>query len=282
VYICVFDFALISIIENLLINSIRKVLEAKKPEMWIKLVTAEEIVKNETYTILKWMDSGTGIADSRKMSIFEGDSDKTEEGDHGIGLRDIKNTMESVNGFIRESGVFGEGAVFLLGFPKVEKVEEIDFDKDFEDEEKLVFPSEYSDKKIVIIDDKAEIGHMIEGFLSRAGIRKVTVFTDGKEALNHILQAKEAPDLILTDLEMEPVDGAHLIELIRARKKEIPVLVISGILFSEDKTDYARLIELNKLGVVDVITKPVDNHELFEKLKRIFKACKLAKGKTEG
>jgi response regulator RpfG family c-di-GMP phosphodiesterase len=272
VCLCVFDFALINIIENLLTNSIRKVLEAKNIPMWIRLVTYEEKIKNETYTILKWMDNGTGVTDTRKHSIFEGDSDKTDEGDHGVGLHDIKNTVESVGGFIREVGSYGDGAVFLLGFPKVEEVPEIDFDKDLDDDEVPVFSPKYRSKKIVIADDNAEIVKMVGDFLKKAGIDSVIAFSNGKEVLDYIAQAKEPPDVILSDLEMEPVNGNQLIEALRMQNQEIPVLVMSGVLLPDGPSGYSKLIELNNLGVHDIVTKPVDFRELFEKLKRIFKS----------
>ncbi|HEQ72658.1 MAG TPA: response regulator [Spirochaetia bacterium] len=271
VHLCVFDFALITIIENLLTNSIRKVLESKKTPMWIKLVTFEERIRNDVFTMLKWMDSGTGVEENRKKTIFEGDSDKTEEGDHGVGLSDIRNTVESVGGFVRETGVYGEGAVFLLGFPKVEKAEEIDFDKEIEEEQSFVFPKEMQRKAVFIVEDHINVARDLREFLQNAGIRKVEIFSSGKKVLDRLQETNGRPDLILTDLEMEPVDGGHLIESLRKRKIEVPVLVVSGMLFKDDPAGYARLIELNKLGVRDVVTKPVDFAELFEKLKRILK-----------
>jgi sensor histidine kinase regulating citrate/malate metabolism len=118
VKIWMYDFALINIVENLLTNSIRKVLAADRPERWIKLEVSEDRRPNETFTLLTWSDNGGGVAEARKRSIFEGDSDKTEDGDHGVGLSDVKSTIESAGGFIREQGVPGEGAIFVLGFPK--------------------------------------------------------------------------------------------------------------------------------------------------------------------
>ncbi len=84
----------------------------------MRLVVTEERLGPETYTVLAWSDNGGGVAADRKQSIFSGDSDKTEEGDHGIGLSDVKATVQSAGGFIREEGVPGEGAKFVIGIPK--------------------------------------------------------------------------------------------------------------------------------------------------------------------
>jgi sensor histidine kinase regulating citrate/malate metabolism len=114
----IFDFALVNIVENLLANSIRKVLEAERGERWIRLAAGEAERMNEAYVILYWSDNGPGVPAERKRSIFEGDSDKVESGDHGVGLPDVKTTIESAGGFIREQGAPGAGAEFVLGFPK--------------------------------------------------------------------------------------------------------------------------------------------------------------------
>ncbi len=113
-----YDFALVNILENLLTNSIRKVLETDRRSLRIVLSVREERLNAERRTILSWADNGPGVPAERKQSIFSGDSDKTEEGDHGVGLPDVKTTVESAGGFIREEGVPGEGAVFVIGIPR--------------------------------------------------------------------------------------------------------------------------------------------------------------------
>jgi signal transduction histidine kinase len=100
--IWIYDFALVNVVENLFTNSIRKVLEAERTDRWIRLTVTEERLGPDGYTVLTWTD----------------DSDKTEEGDHGIGLSDVKATVQSAGGFIREEGVPGEGAKFVIGIPK--------------------------------------------------------------------------------------------------------------------------------------------------------------------
>ncbi|RPJ03677.1 MAG: hybrid sensor histidine kinase/response regulator, partial [Spirochaetaceae bacterium] len=268
VYIGVLDFALINILENLLTNSIRKVHESKKKEQWIHLSTGEETIDGEDYTVCRWEDNGTGVIPGRKQSIFDGDSDKTEEGDHGIGLRDIKNTVESSGGFIREEGVAGEGALFIIGFPKVTKVEEIDYDEDLE-EEVLCFPAVYKQKKIFVVDDDMQILSLFKGFLQKAGIQDVTAFTRVDDALAAVKKASPCPDMVITDLEMEPLNGLAFVKKLKDSGISVPVLVVSGILFHGTPTDYSLLRELNMLGVRDIVRKPVDFIELFDKMQRI-------------
>ena len=114
----VFDFVLVAALENLMTNSLRKLLESGPDQRWIRVSTAVEMVMNERYLVLVWEDNGPGVAEDRKESIFSGDSDKIEDGDHGVGLSTMKLSIESAGGFVREEGVPGQGARFLLGFPQ--------------------------------------------------------------------------------------------------------------------------------------------------------------------
>ncbi|MBN2353032.1 MAG: GHKL domain-containing protein [Spirochaetales bacterium] len=118
VSVWIYDFALVNILENLLTNSIRKLLGAERKSRRITLSVGEERLNAECYTVLTWSDNGPGVPKERKQSIFSGDSDKTEAGDHGVGLSDVKATVESTGGFIREEGVPGEGARFIIGIPR--------------------------------------------------------------------------------------------------------------------------------------------------------------------
>lgn len=271
VYIGVLDFALINIIENMLTNSIRKVHESKREKKWIRLTSFDEVIDGEEFTILKWEDNGTGIAADRKESIFRGDSDKTEEGDHGIGLRDIKNTVESSGGFIREEGIPGEGAVFVIGFPKVTKAEEIDFDEEYDDAENPMSIAEFRGKHVYIVDDDLHILNLFKEFLLKSGIQIVETFSNAETALEKITSAADQVDLIISDIEMTPLDGIGFIEQLNRINSTIPVLIISGILFHGTKKDYSILKTLNDLGVKDILRKPVDFIELFDKMQRILK-----------
>ncbi|MBN1798650.1 MAG: response regulator [Spirochaetales bacterium] len=269
IYLKILDFSLINIIENLLTNSIRKIIEnPNKNENWIKVTSYEEVIDTQEYTIIKWMDNGPGIEEQRKKTIFQGDSDKLEEGDHGIGLSDIKITIESLGGFIREEGVFGKGAVFVIGFPKVYEYEEIDYDEDFDNGVKLMFPAGAAAKKILIVeDDKVILDSYIE-FFNKCGLKRVTGALDGKEALNLILAKQYIPDLLITDIEMKNMNGYTLLEQLKTQGFSISTIVISGILFNKNDSTHSDLDKLEKLGVKEVIEKPTNYKLLFELSKK--------------
>lgn len=80
-------------------------------------------------------------------------------------------------------------------------------------------------KHILIVDDDPDILHLFERFLQEKGFT-TALATDGFEA---ILQLKEKkPDLIVTDIIMNRMDGLALIREVRKREGHMPVIAISG------------------------------------------------------
>lgn len=100
--------------------------------------------------------------------------------------------------------------------------------------------------KILIIEDDEEISRELGEYLSRAGYDTVCIrqFSDvAKKAL------KEAPDLILLDVNLPGIDGLHICEQIR-KTSQIPIIFVTGNNTSMD--------ELNCMlrGGDDYVAKP--------------------------
>lgn len=103
----------------------------------------------------------------------------------------------------------------------------------------------------VVADDEPEIR---EGFRDRVpwaelGFRFAGACADGREALE--LAEREAPDVLMTDINMPFLDGLSLCERVAEVSPSTKVLILTGY----DDFDYAR--KALKLQVVDFILKPV-------------------------
>ncbi|MBN2442625.1 MAG: response regulator, partial [Spirochaetales bacterium] len=265
----ILDIYLINIFENLLTNSIRKV-SKNEGEKWIKITIREKKIGDNPFTIIYWTDNGPGVEQSRKKIIFEGDSDKTEEGDHGIGLSDIKMTVEALGGFIKETGIFGEGARFIMGLPKIEEEDDEEGRPDPESgAHQLEFDPQVKNKKILVVDDDKEIVAAYEDFFSHAGIKDINHAYDGKTALELLSRGDYVPDLLITDIDMKMLDGYGLIKGLAALGNDIPVLVVSGTLRGENEDAVDKVAALYKLGIKDTIDKPIDFQVLFDKTQEI-------------
>lgn len=86
--------------------------------------------------------------------------------------------------------------------------------------------------------------------------------TSANDAIS-LLMAKEV-DLILSDIQMPDVDGFEFVDYIKQldRTKNIPVIFLTGIY---DKGEFQK--KGYDLGVIDYISKPIENEILISKLK---------------
>ena len=117
-------------------------------------------------------------------------------------------------------------------------------------------------KTILLADDEEEIRSDLALFLEFSGY---TVFqaSNGKEAYQHYLD--HSFDLIITDIEMPKINGLELIENIREKNKEIPIIIISGY------SDKDKLLRAIKLNLVDYIIKPFTRDGMLSTIADIFK-----------
>ena len=115
-------------------------------------------------------------------------------------------------------------------------------------------------KKILIVDDEAELVDLVKIRLEAVGYEVLKAF-DGQEGLD---KAKlEKPDLILLDIMMPKMDGYKVCGLLKmdARFKKIPIILFSAKAQKED-------VELAKeVGADLYITKPFEAPVLLAKIK---------------
>lgn len=109
--------------------------------------------------------------------------------------------------------------------------------------------------KILCIDDELPLRKMMENFLNEDF--EVITKGDGKDALDWI-QLGNIPDLIVCDVNMEPMDGEEFVTNIQTGElyKYIPVIMLSG-----DEESKTR-IKFYELGVKNFLTKPFNPEEL--------------------
>ncbi|AKT36038.1 ATP-binding response regulator [Chondromyces crocatus] len=79
--------------------------------------------------------------------------------------------------------------------------------------------------KVLVVDDSAIDRRLAAGFLRRAGMEAVHA-EHGAEALERI--TREAPDIVITDLQMPEMDGLELVEAIRRSHSGMPVVLMTA------------------------------------------------------
>ncbi|HZN93910.1 MAG TPA: response regulator [Myxococcales bacterium] len=118
---------------------------------------------------------------------------------------------------------------------------------------------------ILLVDDSVIVRSVIKRAILAGAPRLKLNFLpawDGAQALD-ILAAYEM-DLVLVDWNMPVMNGLELVKRIRARGLQMPIVMISST------NDQARVQEAIQAGVTDYVTKPFDDAQLWQRLKKYF------------
>jgi DNA-binding response OmpR family regulator len=106
-------------------------------------------------------------------------------------------------------------------------------------------------KKILVVDDDAEIREVLGGMLSQEGY-SVAFSPDGAQALKRI--KVDPPDLVLLDLNMPNMDGVAVCRMLRRDNstRSLPIIMLTG------KGEAPEQVEGLDSGADDYIVKPYD------------------------
>ena len=122
-------------------------------------------------------------------------------------------------------------------------------------------------KKILVIDDEDHFRSGVKIALKKQGYQ-VTDAADGYEGMRHIIRSSvtgEVYDLIVLDIMMPKVSGADILEYMIHKKINMPVLIITGYMSYDIKCFCSRLRR------VDILQKPFQSSEFFEKVEQMLK-----------
>jgi len=123
-------------------------------------------------------------------------------------------------------------------------------------------------KRILIGDDERHFRFSVGLAPKRQGYSFAEA-GNGVEALEEILRAVEEGrpfDLLICDIEMTPSGGLELIDSLKARGVDIPVLVVSGYF---DDTLFPELV---KRTILDYMEKPVGLDDLVKRVTCLLEA----------
>jgi two-component system, OmpR family, response regulator VicR len=113
-------------------------------------------------------------------------------------------------------------------------------------------------KKLLIVDDEADIAASIQYVLSQEGFLTLLAH-DGVKAIQ--LAESEKPDLIILDLMMPGLDGYEVCRRVRSSDLKTPILMLTA------RTSEIDTVVGLELGANDYIAKPVRLRELVARVK---------------
>lgn len=252
-----------------------------------------KLSENKKEVILEISDSGDGIAKKDIDVIFEKfkqiNSKVSVGTGFGIGLYIVKYFVNKHKGRVNCSSEPGKGSIFTLTFLKgnshFEDIEitdvvatrsqlfdELIIDDSEENKQSLnntVSESDFqkimlTDKRtVLIIDDNAEI----RAYLIKLFSNNYIVYSaeNGEEGLK--MTKKQMPDLVISDITMEHMDG---LELCRKIKESDSLSHIPVILLTASKNTETHLQGITD-GADDYITKPFDDDILVARVESLLR-----------
>ena len=119
--------------------------------------------------------------------------------------------------------------------------------------------------KILIIEDEKRLAQLMQKGLEENAFT-VDISFDGEEGMH---MAETWPyDAILLDIMLPGIDGLEILQSLRARKNDVPVLIITA------RGEVGERIRGLNIGADDYIAKPFDLSELIARLRSVIRRSK--------
>ena len=116
--------------------------------------------------------------------------------------------------------------------------------------------------KILLVEDDETLGFLLSEFL-RSRDFEVAWARDGVDGLRQF--NADHFDLCLLDVMMPALDGFTVAELLRQRRKDLPIIFLTA------KSLHADVVRGFKAGADDYIKKPVNEEELVARIQAVLK-----------
>jgi two-component system response regulator MprA len=117
--------------------------------------------------------------------------------------------------------------------------------------------------RLLVADDSETVLLMLQRRLEMEGYEVVTA-TDGLEALERLKElAPKEPDVILLDAMMPNMSGTEVLEELRGKGSEVPIVMISAHLDAQEPE------RMRNLGATDIIPKPFEWEDLIGKIEEL-------------
>ena len=121
---------------------------------------------------------------------------------------------------------------------------------------------------VLIVDDESAIRESLRMVLEYEGL-KVVEASSGDQGLQQVRRVQ--PDAILLDIKMPELDGLQVLQLLRERGYEMPVIIITG------HGDISTAIEATRQGAFDFFEKPLQRDRVLLSLRNALESYRLQK-----
>lgn len=122
-------------------------------------------------------------------------------------------------------------------------------------------------EKILVVDDEPDMIKLLSMILREKTPYQITATNNPVEAIE--LVRKESFDVVITDLKMPGFDGLQLLEEVKKKDEDVPVIIITAYGTIDAAT------EALQKGGFDFITKPFKKEQILFTIEKALKWLKL-------
>lgn len=124
---------------------------------------------------------------------------------------------------------------------------------------------DFENIKVLIVEDNQPMLELAKSILLTFGVGNVQTAKDGESGFR--LFCSFAPDLVIADWMMKPMDGISLTRRIRndpsSPNQFVPVILMTG--FSEKR----RVFQARDAGVTEFLVKPFNARDLYRRISQV-------------
>ncbi len=213
------------------------------------VILGNTVIPPGQYGCLCVRDSGSGIDPAMLDRIFQPFfTTKEKDKGTGLGLSIVQSIVARHNGYVTVASTPGKGTEFSIYLQNHEGGQSV------KQAEPLRSVDLHGSETVLIVDDDAAITGLLRDLLEHYGY-SILAAGDGVEALELLETHRESIRIVISDVIMPRMNGRELVENIRKRLPELPIIMSSG--YADDIVDRAAFDEL-KVVFLQKPLKPLD------------------------
>ena len=115
---------------------------------------------------------------------------------------------------------------------------------------------------VLVVDDNAHMRSIVVAILRGIGIGTVKEAADGADGLE--VMRSGVPDIVITDLNMDPIDGLDFTKMVRTAKDSpfpfVPIIMMTG------HTERSKVAAARDAGINELLAKPISARTLMDRI----------------
>jgi len=186
------------------------------------------------YVMMAMTDNGTGMDEKTKARLFEPFFTTKEQGKGtGLGLSTVYGIVKQSEGYITVYSELKVGTTFKVYLPRVDATAEA------ARQVTGTLTAGRGHETILLVEDEEGVRRLVRDIIRRQGYQ-VLEAASGEEALKVVERHGAGIQLLLTDLVLSQMSGRELSERLRAQRKDLKVLYMSG--YTDDAVLHAGML----------------------------------------